>query len=79
MGLQNKISSTAQLTRNTKAEIEKRHPNQGVINDLRADHFRPAEGKTVTSFKSIMKLYRRLLITQCMSPTLRVFPNSSTF
>lgn len=67
MGLQNKIPSTEQLTENAKADTEKRHPNQGVINDLRADHFRPAEGKTVTSFKSIMKLYRCLLITQCIS------------
>jgi hypothetical protein len=39
----------------------------GVINDLRAHHFRPAERKTVTSFKSITKLYRCLLITQCIS------------
>jgi len=32
MGTQNKILSTVHLTENAKADTEKRHPNQGVIN-----------------------------------------------
>jgi hypothetical protein len=67
MDLQNTVPSTVQLTEHANANTEKRHPNQGIINDLRADQFRPAEENTVTSLKPIMQLYRCLQITQCIS------------